>query len=413
MAKLYNLARMTTATTGGGIITLAAPVSSFLSFAQAGAQDGDELTYAIDDAYNREIGRGVYNAAAQTLTRNVLRSTNNDTPIDLSGKAQVSIAAAAEDLLSDANADGRLYGRRNGAWDKIVAGVTTYTGIDGPTDPNIGDLWYNPSEDTLSIWDGANWNIAGASDVADSYLPLSGGALTGPLQISATRFGTGVPCLTLVGSETELPSIGLTLTDYNSSVGFWAGYGFDHQMSPVMHYGLLNPSTKTPSEAWGFLHRSGLVLAGAVVCTNGHISCTGPVLANGGIAININNAWKPGGGLWSDSSDARIKNIESSYHGGLAEIEALQPMVYTFKGNDEHHALVPPDQRFIGLIGQDVEPVMPEMVSRRTSKIDGRKVNDERVLDQGPLIFALINAVKELSAKVRELENVRYDQHLA
>lgn len=98
MAQLYNLARMTTATTGGGTITLAAPVNSFISFQQAGAQNGDEITYAIDNGNQREIGRGIYNAVAQTLTRNVLRSTNNNTPINLDGQAQVSIVAAAEDI---------------------------------------------------------------------------------------------------------------------------------------------------------------------------------------------------------------------------------------------------------------------------------------------------------------------------
>jgi len=97
-ARLYNLARMTTLTTGTGTITLGSAVAGFLSFAGAGVSDGETVTYAIKDGSNSEIGRGVYTATGTTLTRAVLRSTNSNTAISLSGSAQVFITAAAEDL---------------------------------------------------------------------------------------------------------------------------------------------------------------------------------------------------------------------------------------------------------------------------------------------------------------------------
>lgn len=98
--SLYNLAKMSTATTGTGTITLGSAVSGFLTFAQAGAQSGDTVTYAIEDGANREIGRGVYTTAGTTLTRSVLKSTNSNNPINLSGTATVFITAAAEDFSS-------------------------------------------------------------------------------------------------------------------------------------------------------------------------------------------------------------------------------------------------------------------------------------------------------------------------
>lgn len=105
MAKiLYNLARMSTATTGTGTITLGSAAASggvtFLSFAAAGVQNGDTVTYAIADYGNGgvEIGRGVYTSSGTTLTRTVLVSSNSNTAINLSGNAQVFITAAAEDL---------------------------------------------------------------------------------------------------------------------------------------------------------------------------------------------------------------------------------------------------------------------------------------------------------------------------
>ena len=97
-SKHYDLARMTTTTTGVGAITLGSAVTGFLTFAAAGVQHNDIVTYAIEDGNNREIGWGGYNANNSTLTRGVLKSTNNDKPISLSGSAQVFVSAAAEDL---------------------------------------------------------------------------------------------------------------------------------------------------------------------------------------------------------------------------------------------------------------------------------------------------------------------------
>lgn len=104
MARLRNLARMTTSTTGTGTITLGSAVSGFLSFAGADVTDGATVTYAITDGSNSEIGRGVYTSSGTTLTRSVIKSTNSDSAISLSGTAQVMITPAAEDFLIETNA---------------------------------------------------------------------------------------------------------------------------------------------------------------------------------------------------------------------------------------------------------------------------------------------------------------------
>lgn len=98
MAKLYNLARMSSETTGTGTITLGSAVSGYLSFAAAGVQNGDTVSYAIKDGSNSEAGRGVYTSSGTTLTRNVLKSTNSDAAINLSGSAEVFITGLAEDF---------------------------------------------------------------------------------------------------------------------------------------------------------------------------------------------------------------------------------------------------------------------------------------------------------------------------
>lgn len=98
MAKLYNGIRVTTATTGTGTITLGSAVSGWLTFAQGGVGTGETVTYAIHDGTSFEIGRGVYTSSGPTLTRSVLKSTNSNSAINLSGAAQVLVTAAAEDF---------------------------------------------------------------------------------------------------------------------------------------------------------------------------------------------------------------------------------------------------------------------------------------------------------------------------
>lgn len=115
--SLYNLARMETATTGTGIVTLLNAVAGFISFADAGVADGATVTYAIEDGFvngvaqSREIGRGVYTAASKTLTRSVLKSTNGSGALNLTGNAHVFITAAAEDFTSNPSSSFYVLGK--------------------------------------------------------------------------------------------------------------------------------------------------------------------------------------------------------------------------------------------------------------------------------------------------------------
>lgn len=134
VVKLYSLARMSTATAGTGTLTLGSAISAFLSFANAGVSDGETVRYAIKDGSSSEIGYGVYTASGTTLTRNVLKSTNSNNPITLSGSAEVFITAAAEDFMQVAG------------WD---AGTVSAPAIFPAGDTNTG--WWFPAADTAAL----------------------------------------------------------------------------------------------------------------------------------------------------------------------------------------------------------------------------------------------------------------------
>lgn len=142
MSKLYNLAKMTTATTGTGTITLGSAVSGFLSFASAGVSNGDVVSYAILDGASSEIGTGTYTSSGTTLTRSVTNSTNSNSPINLSGSAVVYITPRSADILNPTQATSQTL-----AGPLItVASATGAAGFNlpqgsAPSVPSNGDLW--------------------------------------------------------------------------------------------------------------------------------------------------------------------------------------------------------------------------------------------------------------------------------
>jgi hypothetical protein len=97
MPILVNRAKMTTATTGTGTITLGAAESGYQSFADAGVVDTDVVRYVIEDGTDWEIGTGTYTATGTTLSR-TLGESSTGSLLDLTGSAVVYVAATAADL---------------------------------------------------------------------------------------------------------------------------------------------------------------------------------------------------------------------------------------------------------------------------------------------------------------------------
>lgn len=195
---------MTTATTGTGTITLGAAVSGYLSFLQAGVQDGDVVDYAISDGSNSEIGTGTYTASGTTLTRTVTKSTNTNAAISLSGSAQVFISPRAE-TLNDASAltQGTLPAARlpfsaspiTASLTADVSLTSTAAFFDGPSVAQgtvgtwfvSGRITFNDSatqaEAFCKLWDGTTVIDSGAviTSGAGAFMTMSlSGVITSP-----------------------------------------------------------------------------------------------------------------------------------------------------------------------------------------------------------------------------------------
>jgi hypothetical protein len=83
----------------------------------------------------------------------------------------------------------------------------------------------------------------------------------------------------------------------------------------------------------------------------------------------------------------------------------LNPIVYRYNGLG---GILDTDTFYRGLMAEDVQPVMPEMVHSLPLKL--REEDPEPVevlhLNTTALTFALVNAVKELAARLQVLEGL-------
>lgn len=101
---------------------------------------------------------------------------------------------------------------------------------------------------------------------------------------------------------------------------------------------------------------------------------------------------KPGGGTFNSTSDARLKENVVDYSKSISAINALRPVTYNYIDTGKYGS-----KTYTGLIAQEVEQTA--LASMVTTGSDGYKI-----LDTSELMFALVNAVKELSAEVQFLK---------
>ena len=90
----------------------------------------------------------------------------------------------------------------------------------------------------------------------------------------------------------------------------------------------------------------------------------------------------------SGVSDRRLKNVGEKYTAGLEELKKLDFYHYTFKADKDNTPLV-------GVMAQDLQKVFPDAVTKGEDGYLRIRLED--------MFYAVINAVKELDAKVSQI----------
>jgi hypothetical protein len=150
-------------------------------------------------------------------------------------------------------------------------------------------------------------------------------------------------------------------------------------------------------------------------------------------SFNVTGMANRGGGdFWNRNAERRLTTVLGEYTQGLDDVLKLRPVIYRYRGNDtpnadvndcvrgedtpKPHAVAAPypasrhykaaiDQtRSVGFMAEDLMDVFPDAVTEQAGFIDGQPVSDLKSVDMTPLLYALVNSVKTLAARVEALE---------
>ncbi len=253
----------------------------------------------------------------------------------------------------------------------------------------------------VGLYSNRDWNNANAQD--DATKPSWGLQLrTDQDQVVIHRSPAGsttqtamltldsAGLLTLGGAQVKLPNAGVLQT--------WLNAG-----NPAIDL-IANFGTSATKPQWIFRMDSQSDFAYITRQAANSGANTTPLLvgANGDFTISGTNATKASGTSWINPSDRRLKEEIEDYATGLAAILQLQPRTFLYNGKGGSTA----GMRGYGFIADEVAPVMPDTVGVRAGKLDAADEDetDIQTLDQSNLILALVNAVKELAARVAAVE---------
>jgi len=347
MLRLANRASMTTITVGTGTLTLGAPLKGAQSFQSAGINSGDLVRYVLEEGDAWEIGTGSYSAAGPTLTRLPSESSVGGSAIPLSGTGIVYLAVTSDDLEAKVDTDDpRLVDAREWSASTIpqteaeAGSATTRRAWTAERVRQAAQAWWTASADKSKL----NGIATGATANAGTVTSVSG--------------GTG-----LSGSVTSSGTISLLAISAGSTNSGALFYNGTTRSAGRLYGGTTNPASTTRLNYDGALHVSALTSVGDVTAF----------------------------------SDARLKTDIAPIKQALAKVGALNGI--TFCRTDAAAGNNPP-RRYAGLIAQEVETVLPEVVETGSDGL--------RRLAYGNVVALLVEAIKELSARIDALE--RQDQ---
>jgi hypothetical protein len=229
----------------------------------------------------------------------------------------------------------------------------------------------------IGLWDGANYRIEGDANrkiLITSYHSDGihlGGSGSSDLVIKGNKVGIGTtsPTTALHAESSSDENKRAVRVAYNSSY-----YGEMVQQGAAgtlfRQYGGANFKWNSGGTDYMLLATNNLHVAGSVTANS------------------------------SSVSDERFKDNIQTVTGALDKVKGLRGVTYKWnKGSRK-------DQTDYGVIAQEVETVMPEIVHDMTMPL---LTNDEetvyKTVDYSRLSAVLINAIKELEAKVAALES--------
>lgn len=249
------------------------------------------------------------------------------------------------------------------AWSSTVATSSGGTGLTGFTAAN--NAIYSTSATSLTA----------------GTLPIAAGG-TGSTSVATARtaFGLGTADAVTFKSITVSTGTGLGIIVGNAGINEVAGYGSLNMSTNTSIYGNNTEATHAVGSVQNWVSTTTTFTLGASITPRAF-----------------------GTTAWTSYSDERTKKNISDYEIGLAALKQLRTVRYQFNGK---YGTPDSDRVNVGLVAQEVQNTpFSEMVGTwtYTDKETG-EATELLSINTTPLVFALINAVKELDARVKALE---------
>ena len=405
MAKLFNRAKMNTATTGAGTVTLGTAETGFQTFADAGVANSDVVQYVIEDGSSWEIGTGTYSSSGTTLTRSPSESSGGGSALSLSGSAKVSITVIADDfkrlqlagatkaeatsggldvtgnIVVSGNVDGRNVASDGAKLDGIEASATA-----DQTDAEIKTAYENNS-DTNAFTDALLTKLNGietaatadqtASEILAKLLTVDGpssGLNADVLDgLDSGQFLRADDADTASGDITFSGGAGAITLANGSDIRGPTGSGWTGEANKIQwHANHLYYQTN----ATHYFRN----ISGTNHCS---INNSGTLTASGNVTAY---------------SDERLKKDIVTIDNPIDKIKAMRGVYYKE---------IETDRPRTGVIAQEVEKVLPEVVhdDKETNPETGETTSTKAV-DYGNMVGLLIEAIKEQQNEIERLRAI-------
>jgi hypothetical protein len=172
----------------------------------------------------------------------------------------------------------------------------------------------------------------------------------------------------------------------NTWIGFQAGPGTATQLNNATALGTGALNLNSNEVSLGNSSVTSLLIASVPGITQTSLSAITAIATTCGIVTTL-----------TGTSDERLKNAVP-FEDGLAAVMAITPVRYTWNKTGLKYTKLE-DREYIGFIAQDVQRAIPEAITGTEGEEKYLSLSDR------PILAALVSAVKELTTRIKELEN--------